>query len=369
MKILYLTGQLISHGGIEKILSLKLNYFAEHTQHEVFLATYEQDNTPFIYSLSDKINHIDLGINYHVDYTKESLYSKRCVRLLPKHIYRTWHLIRDTRPDVIIIPNFGYEYWFLPFVRGKSIIIREFHDSQYLWKKKNFFRLLIDSVIQFFYDAVVVLTPEEVNYFLYKGNIKVIPNPIISSTLQASLLTKKVLSVGRIDRVKCFEDLILIAKEVITHCPESHFEVYGVGDPIYTEELLKKVDDMGLYDSFKFMGGYHPIQEKMLEASVYVCTSKTESFGLTLVEALDVGVPVVSYDSPNGPRNIISDGIDGFLVPLGDVAEVSRRIVGLLEDFKARTEMGYNGKQNMRRFHLKEIIETWENLFFKLLDE
>lgn len=364
MRILYLTGQLISHGGIEKILSLKLNYFAEQTKHEVFLSTYEQVNNPFVYELSDKVNYVDLDINYNVDYTKESLYSKRCLRLLPKHIYRTWLLIRKIKPDVIIIPNFGYEYWFLPFIKRQSRIIREFHDSQYLRKKQNRIKLFIDNLIQRLYDAVVVLTPEEVNYFDYKANIKVIPNPIVSSNMQAPLSHKKVLSVGRIDRVKCFEDFILIAKKVIAHCPECCFEVYGTGNEVYIAELKSKVENLDLCAHLKFMGTFHPIQEKMCEASVYVCTSKTESFGLTLVEALDVGVPVVSYDSPHGPRNIISNGIDGYLISLGDISDASEKIISLLEDENKRKKMGQNARENMTRFHINEIVKLWDALFF-----
>ena len=231
MRILYFTGQIALHGGIEKVTVMKLNYWVE-TGNDVYLSTYEQGDKPFVYPISSKVHYEDLNINYNVDYTYESLYSFRCLKLVSKHFFRTVSLLKKIKPDVIIVPNFGYEFWFLPLIKGRSMLVREYHDSQYQ-RKFGSIKVCIDDFIQRFYDAVVVLTPQEVSYFKYKKNIKVIPNPIKKSTYISDLSYSKIVTVGRIDRVKRFELFIEIAELVIKKYPKYRFEIYGEGNPIY----------------------------------------------------------------------------------------------------------------------------------------
>lgn len=107
-----------------------------------------------------------------MDYTYESLYSFRCLKLVPKHFFRTVSLLKKIKPDVIIVPNFGYEFWFLPLIKGKAMLVREYHDSQYQ-RKFGTIKVCIDDFIQRFYDAVVVLTPKRrtiLNIKKYQSN-------------------------------------------------------------------------------------------------------------------------------------------------------------------------------------------------------
>ena len=193
MRVLYLTGQIALHGGIERVTIMKLNYWAE-TGNDVYLLTYEQGDKPFVYPISPKVHYEDLNINYNVDYTCESLYSFRCLKLVPRHFFRTFSFLKKIKPDVIVVPNFGYEFWFLPFIKGKAMLVREYHDSQYQ-RKSGGVKVWIDDFIQHFYNSVVVLTPQEVGYFKYKKNIKVIPNPTKGSAYISDLSYTKIVTV------------------------------------------------------------------------------------------------------------------------------------------------------------------------------
>ena len=364
MRILYLTGQLALHGGIERVTILKLNYLSR-TDNEVFLSTYEQGGKPFIYSVSEKVHYVDIGINYNVDYTRESLYSWRCLKLVGKHFVRTRQLLKRIKPDVIIIPNLGYEYWFLPLLKGNAVLIREYHDSQYNRTRRGL-KTKIDDFVQQFYDGIVVLTPQEIDYFKFKKNIFVIPNPIASPQFISNLSCKKIISVGRIDRVKRFEFLIDIADLVLRKHPDWVFEVYGEGNRGYENELKKKLRYKNIEYGFFFMGKTSEVQKKMSEASIYVCTSKTESFGLTLVEAMAAGLPVVSFDCPNGPRNIIHNGVDGYLIQNDSIEKAAAAIIKVIEDKNLLNRMGYYAKDNAKNFYLENIMNIWMELFVKL---
>ena len=362
MKIIYITGQIIQHGGIEKVLAMKLNYLAE-AGHEVFLSTYEQGGHPFIYPVSSKVTYEDIQIDYNVDYTRSSLYSWKYLRLVPKHMYRTYCLIRRIQPDVIVIPNFGYEYWFLPFVKGRASIIREFHDSQYN-RAMGGLKIKVDDFVQRFYHRIVVLTPQEVAYFNYQRNIAVIPNPIVETSHCSDLSSSVIMTVGRINRVKRFELFIEVARQVILVHPEAVFEIYGEGDAAYQRELQQLIDEKKLGDHVFFKGSTSQVDKVLSQGAIYVCTSRTESFGMTLIEAMESGLPVVSFDCPHGPRNIIEEGVDGFLVSDDSVDRMSQLVCTLLSDRKLLLSMGKKARQKAASFHIDHIMKKWLNLFY-----
>lgn len=366
MKILYLTGQLVLHGGIERVTSMKLNYLAEQTDNEAYLCTYEQGSAPFVYEISPKVVYYDLGVNYNVDYTKESLYSLKQLKKVPKHILRTRKLISKINPDIIVVPNFGFEYQFLPFIKQGAKIIREFHDSQYRRSAVPSIKDIVNNWIQRLYDAVVVLTPQEKDYFIYKKNLVVIPNPIKENQEVSNKKGKTVISVGRIDPVKGFDKLIEIAYRVKQKCPYCNFEIYGAGEENYINSLKKKSEHARVSSILSFMGQTDNVYDKMLQSVIYVCTSKTESFGLTLVEAQECGLPVVSFDCPNGPRNIVHNGVDGFLILQDDVSQAADAIIHLLEDENLRQSMAINARHNAQQFHIVDIMNKWEELFIQL---
>lgn len=370
MKILYLTSQLALHGGAEHVTALKLNGLVDKG-YEVYLSTYEQGDRPFVYFLSDKVKWSDLGINYNVNYIDESPYSFKQIKKVPSHIRRSRNLIQDIQPDIIIVPYSVYEFWFLPFIKGKARIIKEYHDSQHKkttirWFDKQIITKIIDNCIQRLYDRAIVLTPQEIEYFKYQKNIEVIPNPIDCSEQKSNLSAKKIITVGRIAPVKGFNHFIEVAERVHQIEPEWFFEIYGGGPAVFTAPLQKMIREKGLDNVIILKGETNNVYNVLSNASIYLCTSSSESFGLTLVEAMESGLPVVSFDCPNGPKNIINDGTDGFLVPLGDVEAMTAKVLQLIQDKAMLIKMGDNAIKNAKRFHVDSIIEKWSDLFKRL---
>ena len=101
--------------------------------------------------------------------------------------------------------------------------------------------------------------------------------------------------------------------------------------------------------------------------SLFVLGSRYEGFGLVLTEAMSCGVPPVSFACPTGPRDIITDGLDGLLVKNGDIAGLAEKICYLIENEDIRREMGRNARESVKRFKKENIMSQWMDLFEELI--
>ena len=138
----------------------------------------------------------------------------------------------------------------------------------------------------------------------------------------------------------------------------------------YTDvRILKKVKEHGLEEQFELCPFTKEIQKHYLSASIYVMTSAFEGLPLVLVEAESMGLPLVSYTCPCGPRDIIRDGQDGFLVEPGDKETFAARLRQLIEDEELRRRMGQAAKVNSQRFSLDNVMKQWVDLFAELMAE
>jgi len=105
----------------------------------------------------------------------------------------------------------------------------------------------------------------------------------------------------------------------------------------------------------------------MRASSFYILSSRSESFGLVLLEAQSQKIPVIAFDCPTGPRNIINNGVDGFLVKKEDVNELASKIIYLIENENVRKSMGEKGFENIQKYKIEIVISKWELLFANLI--
>jgi glycosyltransferase involved in cell wall biosynthesis len=120
--------------------------------------------------------------------------------------------------------------------------------------------------------------------------------------------------------------------------------------------------DRGLYDRVLLMGRTGHIGEAMAAGSIFVLSSRFEGFGMVIVEAMSKGLPVVSFDCPQGPGEIVRHGRDGILVPAGDVAGLANGLLELIEDVPRRRAYGAAAVENARSYAVGSIAERWEEL-------
>lgn len=365
MKIVFNTDQIFLHGGIEKVMATKANYFAHIPNVQVYIVTTEQGKRPPCYPLDKKVHLIDLEVNYN---RSKSYSSKENLLKAYVHIRRQKILFHKLKPDVIISPNFNFDHYWLPFITGNALLIKERHSSRYkeedarktqslLNKLKFGFNDWLDSK----YDKIVVLNNDEEKY-VKSGNAIVIPNPVEAQAIKADLTSKKIMAAGRISPVKAFDHLIRAWDIVNQYFPDWRLDIYGQDYLGTQKELEKLIKKLNLQDVIQFKGSVDDIPNKMSEYSIYAMTSETECFPMVLLEALSVGLPIVSYDSPNGPRNIITDGVDGILVPYKDVNGFAESLIQLIDNAILRKDMGTNAKQNAERFTNSVVMRKWQSL-------
>ncbi len=368
MKIVFLIDQIYKHGGAEKVLTEKSSYFADEFNYDVTIITTEQREKKSCYPLSNNVSLIDIGIHY--ERTKSYFNIINTMKVID-HYKEVKKQIKEINPDFIILLSDAFDYYFLPYISGRSKILKEFHSSYYfnsiereknkslLGKAKFFIRDYINSK----YDYLVVLNNDE-KRLLPGNNIVVIPNGITINQSEFSTLdNKKVISAGRIAPVKNFEVLIQSWKYIENKFPDWHLEIYGEGDKQYLSKLQKLIEKLSLTNSICLCGSTNHLKEKMLSASIYVMSSSTECFPMVLLEAQSYGLPIVSFDCPCGPRNIITDKQDGLLVVNQNNVKLADGIIKLIESVDMRKNMGKNAKENIKKYKFDEVMGKWKSLF------
>jgi glycosyltransferase involved in cell wall biosynthesis len=180
------------------------------------------------------------------------------------------------------------------------------------------------------------------------------------SDVQAPL----VVAAGRLMPVKRYDLLIEAFSRVVAVRPEWRLRIYGQGPE--RARLRAAVDGLRLNDHVFLMGPHSTMETEWAKASVAAVSSEWESFGMTILEAMHAGVPVVATDCPHGPGEIITDGSDGLLVPPGDPDAFAAGLLKLIEDVDQRRTMGRSARTTAQRFAPRRIADEYEQLIGEL---
>ncbi|MEE1758468.1 MULTISPECIES: glycosyltransferase family 4 protein [unclassified Streptomyces] len=219
-------------------------------------------------------------------------------------------------------------------------------------------------------DAVVTTTAADAA--VYRARMKLpgvrvmsVPNIVPEATVAPSDGTAPVIAAaGRLARGKRFDLLLEAFAKIAPKEPDWQLRIYGGGKQQGRLETL--IQDLGLTDRAHLMGPHTPIEEEFARASLVVSASDAESFGMTLVEAMRCGVPVVSTDCPLGPAEIITDGVDGRLVPVDDPHALADALLDLTADPSLRRAMGRAALASAHRYDPAPIVSKYEHLFAEL---
>ena len=376
-KIVYCTPALYMAGGVERVLTLKANYFAEHFGYDVTIILTEGKDKPLYYPLSDKVKVVDLNIGFEELWTC-SFIKKIFVYLKKQRLYKKLlkqELMR-IRPD-ITISLLRREINFLPSIKDGSKKIGELHvnrsnyrnfeqdDTNFL--KNLFSKLWMSNLVSNLkrLDQFVVLTEEDHQNWPELDNVVVIPDPLtFSSSTYSSLTEKRVIAVGRYVYQKGFDLLLKSWAIVEKKCPDWILTIIGQGERLQYETLI---DELNLdRKRCKLLGPTERIQEEYMSSSFLVMSSRFEGFGMVLVEAMACGLPVISFDCPCGPKDIIQNHIDGILVEKGNIEKLAEAIIWMIQHPEKCKVMAIKAVDNVQRFKIDQIAEQWKSLFESL---
>ncbi|WP_282795922.1 glycosyltransferase family 4 protein [Streptomyces sp. CC224B] len=197
-------------------------------------------------------------------------------------------------------------------------------------------------------------------------HVQAVPNPVPAPAVEpADGSHKWVVAAGRLAPVKRYDLLIRAFDKVRRERPDWRLRIYGGGKQ--KDKLRRLIDDLGLYNHVFLMGPAHPIEPEWAKGSIAAVSSSLESFGMTIVEAMRCGLPVVATDCPHGPGEIIDNGVDGRLVEVGNPDAIAGGLLELINDDALRRRMASAALKDSERFDPARIAERYETMFGGML--
>jgi glycosyltransferase involved in cell wall biosynthesis len=361
MKILYIVPKINNEGGVARVLWVKANYLIEKFGYEVHILTQNKGNNPLFYSFNDRIILHDMVLkgnlfSFFYQYVKTL---KREVQLL--------------LPDLIIVCDNGLKAHTIPFVLKTNIpVIFECHGSKYIEENEQAnsifttkFKLAFKEFSANRFTKFVALSKQSLKEWNLNNGL-IIPNPLWFKTTQiADLKSKKVIAVSRHSYEKGLDRMLQIWQKVVQKYPDWCLELYGKSNG--NQEIQELASALNINQSVTFFEPITNINDKYLEASMLIMTSRTEGFGMVLLEAMAVGLPCVAYDCPVGPRSIIINNENGYLIEDGNIDSFVQKLELLIEDQNLRIEMGKNAKNSSSKYDLDTIMQQWKSLFEELI--
>ena len=212
-------------------------------------------------------------------------------------------------------------------------------------------------------NKLVVLNNTEKERYSFLNNVKIIPNIItFKNTSISNITSKNIIAVGRLTYQKGFDLLVQIADIVVKQHPDWIFNIYGDGED--KEKLQALINEKQLQNNVILNGAIVNIDEKYIESSIFVLTSRWESFGLVLIEAMNFGLPLVSFNCV-GPKNLIKEAYNGFIIQANDTVGFANKINYLIDNLNVRAQMGKNALECSKEFEDYKIIPLWHQLIQK----
>jgi len=373
MKIIYCTHSTYNPGGMERVLLNKVTYLSALPEWEVSVVTTDQHQRPSFYPFPEKVRMTDLEINYSDDNDKgiwkkiTSYLSKR-----KEHKRKLTALLLKEKPD-IVVSLYPSESSFIPDIKDGSKKVLELHFNKFFriqYGRKGIIGLIDrwrtrqDERIVRRFDKFVVLTNEDKGYWGGLPNIEVIPNAAIHvSKNYSEVKNKRVIAVGRLDYQKGFDRLIQ-AWKLVQHTgrfSDWKLDIFGQGE--WREMLQQMIDKQGLQNTVKINPPTNAILNEYVHSSLLVMSSNYEGFGMVLVEAMSCGVPVISFDCKCGPKDIIQPGINGLLVPNGDIQALAYAMMVMMADEAYRKMLSQNARKVVDTYSEEAVMAQWIRLF------
>lgn len=360
INVCFFSGDITRSGGTERVATLIANKLQKDEKYNISIVSLtERKHKPF-FKLDDSIQRFRL-------YDKEV----RGITHILGYIHRLKTVVKCNKVDVLIDIDGIIDMYAVPvkWMTGVKVISWEhfnyyFHPSQKLRQKVRAFA--VKRV-----DAIVTLTEQDKEY--YSQNLKFhcpivsIHNPVTFTGIdnQYNAESKTIISVGRLTYQKGFDRLIDVAQIVLTKHPDYEWIIMGDGED--SALLQEIINSKKLTDRLKLLGNVNNIDEYYKKSSIFVMTSRFEGLPMTLLEAKYYQLPIVSYDIKTGPRECITDGINGYLIKEGDAKDMAEKIEKLINNREKRICFSKNSLIDVEKFSMEAIIMRWEKLIEKVI--
>ena len=352
-KIFFLTLDITLIGGVERMLSTLLPFFVEMNDFEVeIVSVFNSRNINKFYFKNINIKFLsDEKFNRNT-----KLLSLRTYFVLFKKIiffkFSNNAIYISTFPNISVL--------LLIFKRSKNIIISEhaqFNAHSTLFNK-------LRKIVYKNAKKITLLTKEQYSIFekfCQPHALTIIPNPINPISIKLQTRKFSIITVGRLVPEKGFNMLIKVLSNLKKSIPNFNAIIIGSGPE--KNNLLNLINNLELNDNIQIIENETNVYKYLSFSSIFVVTSLTESFGLAMLEALSIGIPVVAFDAGDGPKNLVLNKFNGFLVKFGDLTDLKLKILEILEmSDNEWKQYSNNAIFTSQPYHVENIYSRWKSL-------
>lgn len=342
-------------GGAERVLATMANYWAERGKH-ISLVTIAS-NQDDIYSLHPSVERVPLDLLWDCNGRLDSLISncKRLVRIRREIMRREPQIILSFIDQTNIRVLAALLWTRAPIIVSERTDPR-CHNIGRIWSVLR--RILYPRA-----KRVIVQTRSVqawANQFVTHKKVGVIPNPIRNLPAVNGKWKEQrlILGIGRLNAEKGFD--LLLSAFAATGLHHRGWRLLLLGEGEKRADLCRLANQLGITDVLDMPGIVSSPESYMARSAIYVLTSRYEGFPNALLEAMAMGMAVVSVDCDSGPREIIQNQVDGLLVPTRNVEELAAVIRQLADDKELRNKLGARAIEVRKRFALSNIMSQWE---------
>jgi glycosyltransferase involved in cell wall biosynthesis len=222
-------------------------------------------------------------------------------------------------------------------------------------------------------DALVTLTEADADDYRERfpdasALITAIPNasPVARVAAVPALDSRTIVALGRLERRKGMHRVIQAFAPLAPRFPDWNLDIYGSGHE--SERLRELVSRLGLEGRVRLRGHSSRVLDVLDDASIFAMGSLYEGFPMSLLEAQSRGLPVVSFDCPRGPAEVVDDGVNGRLIPDGDLPGFTAALADLMADGELRRTFGARALRDVADFGIPAVTRRWTDLFAEVLD-
>ncbi|NFO11340.1 glycosyltransferase family 4 protein [Clostridium botulinum] len=382
MKICFLTGNIFTIGGVQRVLSVIASELSKYHTIDILCT---DDNLVIdrkMYNLNQNVNIVNptglknkniinkvfKGINRITGmFNNNILYKVLTEIYFPRKIRKKLtQYLNDNKYDVIIGAE-GYYSLLLGLISKKidAKTIGWQHSSynaylnnryRYYWNQDKLFKNYLHNL-----DKCIVLTEEDSKLYKEKLNINcdVIYNPLsFQSKIKSKCNDKSIIFVGRLVKQTKGLDLLIKAFSLVNK-EKKDWQLKIVGDGPDRKKLIKYIYKYHLENNIILLGKSDNVKKHYLQSSIFVSSSRWEGFGLAITEAMECGLPVIAFKN-SGPKEIINkNNENGILVPCNDVKKLANSIIELIENMRKREYIAQKSIERAKDFSLKIIIQQW----------
>lgn len=363
----------LASGGAERVMSTIANYWAGKGW-VVTLITLDSLASDF-YNLHPRVNRIAL------DLMVESIYTLQAIKNNLIRIFRLRIAIKLSKPDVVIsfVEITNILTLLATYGSAFKVVVSERIDPEY-YEIGRLWRVLRRATYPC--SSIIVVQSQQVKLWIarYITNTKiaVIPNPInhepidknpvsLAEYIGPNEIKNTIIAMGRLSFQKGFDMLIRAFAKIASCSPGWRLIIFGEGED--RDALESLVREFNLFGRVFLPGRVNNSRQILAQADLFVLSSRYEGFPNVLLEAMACGLPVVSFDCPSGPREIIRHGVDGMLVPPENVKTLSAVMKYLMSDGSARKRLADRGPEVLERFGLEKTMAMWEEVLHDVLEK